>query len=62
MAEFCLECYKKLIKNADVDSNTIFFEIDLCEGCGEIKPCVVGVKKKSLWPILKGKIKEICQK
>ncbi len=58
MAEYCLECYKKFVDNTDVDSTTAFFEIDLCEGCGEIKACVIGVKKRSLWKILKSKMEK----
>ena len=62
MAEYCLECYKKLIRDADIDNDTVFLEIDLCECCGEIKPCVVGVKKKLFWRILKNETKKNYQK
>ena len=42
MAEFCLDCYNKLngtnYRECDV---TLDEDLDLCEGCGEWKPCVI---------------------
>lgn len=45
MAEFCLDCYNKLndtnYREKDV---TLDDELDLCEGCGEWKPCVLSLE------------------
>ena len=45
MAEFCLECFNKLndtnYKKADV---ILTRDLDLCEGCGEMKPVVVDLR------------------
>lgn len=58
MAEFCLECHNRLygtdLKEADVE-----LEEDLCEGCGEYKPCVVAERpgvvmwfmRRVVWPV-----------
>lgn len=44
MAEFCLECLNKYIMPEDkpMKKKNAVFELDLCEGCGEWKPCVIG--------------------
>lgn len=43
MAEFCLECWaKKNREKPDKKKYIISKETDLCEGCGEIKPVVIG--------------------
>ena len=42
MAEFCRECFYRMIGNRD-DRLVMSEESDLCEGCGEIKPVVLYV-------------------
>jgi len=42
MADFCLDCYNKMNgTNYRVKDVTLDDELDLCEGCGEWKPCVL---------------------
>lgn len=45
MAEFCEECFKRLIPDWDITQ--ISKERDLCEGCGEWKPVVVYAEPKN---------------
>ncbi|MDL2259734.1 hypothetical protein LJB99_02510 [Deltaproteobacteria bacterium OttesenSCG-928-K17] len=42
MAEFCLECLNR-IHGTDFKETEVTLQVDLCEGCGEIKPCVVSL-------------------
>ena len=45
MAEFCLECYNKLMdKNYKESQVIIDDELDLCEGCGEMKQTIITIK------------------
>lgn len=44
MAEFCLGCYNKLFEKELTDKDVELL-VDLCEGCGEIKPTIVAIKK-----------------
>lgn len=46
MAEFCLDCWNKLNNTNDPESKYIidYDCLDLCEGCGEYKPCIVRYK------------------
>ena len=39
MAEFCKDCFEKLLPNWIV--TTISNDVDLCEGCGEWKQVVI---------------------
>ena len=55
MAEFCLDCFNKL-NDTKLTSKEVILEDDICEGCSEIKPCVMTIKKSpqtSLKSILK---------
>ena len=47
MAEFCLECYlKDFPEDAGImEMIVVGNNLDLCEGCGEMKKTVVEVKK-----------------
>lgn len=45
MAEFCLECFNKL-NGTNYSKEDVILSTDLCEGCGEVKPCVVGFKPR----------------
>ena len=42
MAEFCLDCWNKLNHTRLTQEDVILSnELDLCEGCAQIKPTVV---------------------
>lgn len=46
MAEFCLECYKKINgKAVEGKEYIISKDLDLCEGCGQWKPVVVAERQ-----------------
>ena len=48
MSEFCFDCYKEYFdENAKIERLKIDKEPDLCEGCGEFKPIVMGEKPES---------------
>lgn len=47
MAEFCLECFNKM-NDTDFKKHQVWLEVDLCEGCGEMKPCVYELGPKPL--------------
>lgn len=59
MAEFCLDCFNQYVSEEELTEEDVLLDFDLCEGCGEIKPCVVRLKKKSFWDIFKNKTKNI---
>ncbi len=44
MAEFCFECFRKIDGDKSLTENDVIMDMDLCEGCGEWKPCVIRVK------------------
>lgn len=47
MAEFCLNCWNKIMGTKDPPGKYIISrELDLCEGCGEWKPVVIRVKRR----------------
>lgn len=51
MAEFCLDCFNKL-EGTDYYEDEVtlgYDDLDLCEGCGQIRPCVVELRPPSLW-------------
>jgi len=42
MAEFCLDCWNKINHTLLAEKDVVLSEeLDLCEGCAEIKPSVV---------------------
>lgn len=45
MAEFCLKCFNKL-NDTNYQEKDVVLEDDLCEGCAEIKPCIVTFKSR----------------
>lgn len=53
MAEFCLKHFNELF-NRNLTKKDVILELDLCEGCGEIKPCVVDIR-------LRRKIKDLIE-
>lgn len=48
MAEFCLDCLNKYLmeKNSQLTKEDVTMDMDLCEGCGKWKPCVIKIKKE----------------
>ncbi len=46
MAEFCLDCINKYILNNNeyLTEKDVVTDIDLCESCKELKPCVIRIK------------------
>ena len=47
MAEFCLDCFNEM-NGTHYTKSEVLLEEDLCEGCGQIKPCVMDLKPKPL--------------
>jgi len=47
MAEFCLECWNK-INNINLSAKDVVCskEVDLCEGCSEMKHVIIKYKKR----------------
>ena len=45
MAEFCLDCMNEMEGTHYTEEN-VELEMDLCEGCGQIKPVVVGFRRR----------------
>lgn len=46
MAEFCLDCFNR-IEGTHYKEKDVTMEMDFCEGCGEIKPCVIRLYPES---------------
>jgi len=57
MAEFCLDCFNKYFSDKKVTEKDVIVDIDLCEECGEWKPCVIRTKEKNILKIVKNNIK-----
>ena len=49
MAEYCKDCFKKLNPQVDVHRMVMSREMELCEGCGQLRPCVVRLRKYTWW-------------
>ena len=50
MAEYCFECFKKVLeKNAKEREYILSGDLDLCEVCGEWKRVVVRVKNPKMY-------------
>ncbi len=50
MAEFCLECFNR-VHGTDYTEKEVWLdtsELDICEGCGRVLPCVVQLYPKPL--------------
>jgi len=54
MAEFCIECLNKtvFIKRPLKEKNVVL-SYDICEDCGEWKPCVIRIKKNGISGLFK---------
>ena len=63
MAGFCKDCFKsKVITPSDDITDDILMmsaAYDICEGCGEYKPMVVGIEHKSVFEDIKDKLQEL---
>ena len=47
MAEFCAECWKQLNDSEEgTESLILSKKPELCEGCGRLRPVVVGLKRQ----------------
>ena len=53
MAEFCLKCFNELegTNYTEAEVWVDYSELDICEGCGELRPCVVDLRPK---PVIEG--------
>ena len=49
MAEFCLECFNKFNDMKLTEKDVILGE-DFCEGCSQIKPCIISIGKSTKKP------------
>lgn len=45
MAEFCLECYNK-VSDEHFKESDVILDMDFCEECCEMKPCIVIMRRK----------------
>lgn len=46
MAEFCLDCWNKLMNKSDPPQKyRISRDLDLCEECGQLKPVIISERK-----------------
>lgn len=48
MAEFCLKHYNEMF-DENLTEKDVVLEMDFCEGCGDIQPCVICEKRKSIF-------------
>lgn len=49
MSEFCIDCWNQLMeKNDPPEKYVISRNLGLCEGCGEMKPVIVAIKKRHI--------------
>lgn len=63
MAEFCLKCWNELngTHYTEADMVVDHEELDLCEGCGQVMPCIVrerGPVGRLLWQLRHGQGKK----
>lgn len=49
MADFCKECFKREFGSQVNYKAIVSKDLSLCEGCGEIKPVVLKVRRKRFW-------------
>lgn len=56
MSEFCLDCVNKhfMDNGNELLIKDVVTEVDLCEGCGQIKPCVIKVRRMSRYKLYSG--------
>ncbi len=53
MAEFCLDCMNKymIYKVNKLRIGDVVTDIDFCEGCGEMKACVIKIKRRARYKL-----------
>ena len=51
MAEYCKDCFKKWNPNVDERRLRMSREAELCEGCGQLKPCVERIVPETSWRV-----------
>lgn len=61
MAEFCLKCFNEL-NGTHYQTNEVWLEEDLCEGCADWKPCVMELRPKPLLWRLVDVVRKLCVK
>lgn len=49
MAEYCKDCFEKWNPNVDEHRLMLSREAELCEGCGQLKPCVERIVPETSW-------------
>ena len=56
MSEFCLDCVNKhfMDNGNELLIKDVVTEVDLCEGCGQIKPCVIKVRRMARYKLYSG--------
>ncbi len=59
MAEFCLDCFNEYFADEKVTEADVLMEEDLCEGCGEWKPCVIRLRRRSPFSSVVGAVRSI---
>jgi len=53
MAEYCLNCWNKLNERNDSSARYVMSrELDLCEGCGELKKIIIRERNPLLFGLL----------
>ena len=48
MAEFCLKHFNEMFDEELMEKDVVLEE-EFCEGCGEMKPCVIALRRKSIF-------------
>lgn len=57
MAEYCLNCFNKYNKT-NYNEKEVTLKKDFCESCGEIKPCVMALRKKGIISCIKSSLQK----
>lgn len=57
MAEYCLGCFNKYNKT-NYKEKEVTLTSDFCEGCGEIKPCVIALRRNNIIAFLKSLLRK----
>lgn len=47
MSEICLKCYNEELGEKLTEADVIldYEELDICESCGEVKPCIIRYRR-----------------
>lgn len=49
MAEICLDCFNKYFEDIKLTEKDVITDIEFCEECGELKPCIIRIKEKNVF-------------